>query len=233
MQLNHPKGFFITGTDTNAGKTTATKILMTEFLRKGYSILGCKPVACCEHANDICHDGLSFLELNSVNLPLSIINPMRLNFPVSPNIAAKSMGKTITVGEIFSQLKALYDLPLDFIFFEGVGGWKVPLNDTETMADLAKQLQVPVILVVGIRVGCLNHALLTYDALRQDGLPLLGWIANVIDAKTPLIEEHIETLQNWLPIPHLGIIPHHKDPLDQHWHIDIEPFLQTKQPEKV
>jgi dethiobiotin synthetase len=224
MPSINPKGFFITGTDTNVGKTTITRMLISEFISQGYTTIGCKPVSCCD-PQDNSHDGLTFLEINSLNLPLNVINPLRFNLPVSPNIAAKHFGKSIALQCVMTHLQSLYSLPLDYIFFEGIGGWQVPLNNQETMADLAKALQVPVVLVVPIKVGCLNHALLTCKALRADNVPVLGWIANLVDEKTPAIQEHIETLQHWLKMPHIGTVPFQSDLQDPTWRIDLAPFL--------
>lgn len=224
MPSTQPKGFFITGTDTNAGKTTITKMLVSEFIRLGYSSIGCKPISCVENLDSHNHDGVHYLEVNSIDLPLSMISPVRFNLPVSPNIAAKASGKEICLKELNLQLRQFYNLPLDYIFFEGIGGWRVPVNDTETVADLVKLLQIPVILVVGLRVGCLNLAMLTMEALIKDNMKIAGWIANVIEENTPVVDEHIATLQSRFDVPYLGMVPH-LSPNDNACHIDIRPLI--------
>lgn len=224
MLSNHPKGFFITGTDTNAGKTTITKMLLSELISNGYSSIACKPIACGDHSQDSNQDALHFLETNSINLPLSVISPLRFNLPVSPHIAAKAAGKTICAKELSKQLLELYQLPLDYILFEGAGGWRVPLNDNETFVDLVKLLELRVILVVGIRVGCLNHALLTTEALSQDNVQLSGWVANLIEEDTPEVEEHIATLRAKINAPFLGTVPY-LSRNDQTCYLDIKPLI--------
>lgn len=226
MRPNNSKCFFITGTDTHVGKTTLVKILIRELTRKGFSTIGCKPIACSDEHQGINEDVLAYLELNTVNLPMSVINPIRFNLPASPNIAAKISEQQICVDTLVKQLQLLYELPIDFIFFEGVGGWKVPINEKETTIDLAVKLNVPIILVVGIRVGCLNHALLTHDALLKENVQVVGWVANVIDPNTPEISEHIATLENWLKIPLLGIIPHQNYANEDTCPIDVAQLIE-------
>lgn len=222
MRSSDIKAFFVTGTDTGIGKTTVIKLLIQEFNKQGLVTIGCKPVASCEQQEEVSADAQSFLEVNAISLPLSTINPISLGLPVSPNIAAKCLDKPISLKVLLQRLKALYELPVDAIFFEGIGGWEVPINDEHTMADVAAALAIPVILVVGIRVGCINHAILTSQSIIKRS-PVLGWIANVFTADTPLINEHIMTLNQYLPLPFLGTLGHHQ--LDVSVSIDMEKLL--------
>jgi dethiobiotin synthetase len=212
MHSQPPKGFFITATDTGMGKTTVTKLLITESKKAGFSAIGCKPVACgvSEAGAGAEEDVLSYEAVNSLQLRREQINPLRFDLPVSPNIAAHSEGYTISVKHLAKQLHRLNCLPVDYIFYEGIGGWQVPLNDKETMVDLVRLLQLPVILVVGIRVGCLNHALLTWEAMVKEA-PCVGWIANIMNPSVPAIDEHIATLKQRIGAPFLGTLPFHQE----------------------
>jgi dethiobiotin synthetase len=147
---------------------------------------------------------------------LSIINPVQFSTPVSPNIAAAIEQRPINLKQVINQCKELLQQPVDYLFFEGLGGWKVPLNNNHTTVDLAKSLNLPIILVIGIRVGCLNHALLTYEAIKSAALPIAGWVANVILPDVPLVDQHIDTLKQWLDAPYLGMIPY------QHHFTDLQ-----------
>lgn len=199
MHLQKTKGFFVTGTDTEVGKTTVTRLLINSLNKQGYQTIGCKPISC-----GVDGDECIYQTINPIALDSDLVNPFHFNLAVSPNIAAKNASQTLSAKQIHSKIKKLLNLPLDCIFYEGTGGWKTPISDHETMADVAKELNLPVILVIGIRVGCLNHALLTAEAMMKDELPMAGWIANIIDETTPQIESHLNTLQNWLTIPFLG-----------------------------
>lgn len=207
MQSEVAKGFFVTATDTGMGKTTVTKILINEFKKAGFKTLGCKPIACGGSQNEDHEDVQVYQSINSLQLPREIINPLYFSLPASPNIAAQYSQKKICALDLVDKLNRLRHLPVDYIFYEGIGGWKVPLNRHETMVDVAKELQLPILLIIGIRVGCLNHALLTWDAIIQEKVPVAGWISNIIDDSTPAIEEHIDTLQQWISAPYLGEVP--------------------------
>lgn len=237
MLLNkQAKGFFVTATDTGAGKTTVTQALIYELIKKGYLAIGCKPIACGTDIHFLNEDALAYKRINSINLPMNDINPLCFELPVSPNIAAKAMGKHICLDQLIAKLHQHLCLPIDYIFYEGIGGWKVPINESETTADLAVKLQLPLIFVIGIRVGCLNHALLTWESIVREEIPVAGWIANVIDTNTPAIPEHITTLQHRISAPYLGMLTYQNAIIDLNSDLssknlnprfNIEPFLTS------
>ncbi len=205
MSLQRTKGFFITGTDTGVGKSTVTEMLIRDFNRQGFKTIGCKPISCGSN-----EDGLMLKKANPISLDQDLINPFHFDLAVSPNIAAKAANRQILAQEVSARMKELLKLPVDYVLYEGLGGWKVPINDKESMIDIVKALNLDIILVVGIRVGCLNHALLTHESILKECLPLAGWIGNVIDQNTPEINQHIITLQQWLDAPYLGLVQYCK-----------------------
>jgi dethiobiotin synthetase len=201
---------FIAGTDTGIGKTHAACALLHALRRAGYSACGMKPVAsgCAETAdgrrND---DALALQAASSTVLPYASINPVALRDPLSPHLAAAHEGVEISLAPLrtaFDQLRAGHQC----VVVEGVGGWLVPLAPELFAADIAKQWRLPVILVVGLRLGCLNHALLSARAITADGCRLLGWIGNCIEPAMDALEENLGTLERLLPSPCLGVLPH-------------------------
>ena len=203
------KIFFITGTDTHVGKTCVTAGLLQLAKQQGLSCLGLKPVAAgCEDASTgLCNeDALLLQSVSSVQLPYQQINPVALNAAVSPHIAAQKEKRVLSADRLAGFCRSSFRLA-DLTLVEGAGGWRVPINPSETMADLVRILQLPVLLVVGMRLGCLNHALLTTEAICKDGLQLAGWVANVVDPQMMYLEENIQTLQNRIHAPCLGVVP--------------------------
>lgn len=205
------KRFFITGTDTDAGKTFVSCALLTTAQQRGYSTIGLKPVAAGAEwvegqlRND---DALNLQRASSQRLPYEQVNPIVLQPAIAPHIAAEQASKRLSVQTIGGFVRGtLMTQPADLTLVEGAGGWRVPLNPRETFADLAKLLDLDVILVVGMRLGCINHAILTAEAIQRDGLKLAGWVANCIDPEMPVRQENIETLQHWLPAPLVGVMP--------------------------
>ena len=209
------KTFFVTGTDTDAGKTFVSQLMLKALNARQKKTLGLKPVAAgCEKIdgqwrND---DALKLQQAMSVALPYEQVNPVALEPPVAPHLAAQAAGKRITVDQLSGKIRGALMQPHDVALVEGAGGWLVPLNDRESLADLALNLNLPVVLVVGVRLGCLNHALLTAQSIAAMGLPLVGWVANCIDPNAALIEENIDSLKTRLPAPCLGEIPHAPEP---------------------
>jgi dethiobiotin synthetase len=203
------KTFFITGTDTDVGKTQIAAGLLHLANSQGLSTLGLKPVAAgCEKTDQGLRnqDALLLQAVSSVKLVYEQINPVTLIEPVSPHIAAQKEKRILSADRLAGFCRSSFRMA-DFTLIEGAGGWRVPINPSETMADLVRVLQMPVILVVGMRLGCLNHALLTVDAIRQDGLPLVAWVANCVDANMRALDENILTLQQRIPAPCLGVVP--------------------------
>lgn len=192
---------FITGTDTNIGKTYVTVKLLEQFNQKGFKTIGLKPVAtgCINNYNQ---DALLLQQHASVQIDYQLINPFNFIPPVSPNIACDHLNIT----KIYSALKEAFKIQANICLIEGVGGWFTPLNFKETMADLVQKIEnIEIILVVGIRLGCLNHSLLTYHAIKTAKLNLVGWIANIIDPEMEALQENITTLRNYIKEPCLEI----------------------------
>lgn len=203
-------GFFITGTDTGVGKTRAAVALMRFLRAQGRSVVGMKPVACGCFWQDggwRNEDALSLRENASLPVEYVKLNIYAFEQAVSPHLAAHKAGQAIQLDRIVCQCRGLERLA-DCVLVEGVGGWEVPLNAQERVSHLAIGLKLPVILVVGMRLGCLNHAFLTHDAMLRSGVDGAGWIANCLDSGFSCLEENIETLRFGLSFPCLGIIPH-------------------------
>ena len=201
--------FFITGTDTEVGKTFISVGLVSLLQQQGYKTVGMKPIASgCEWLDGQWknEDALALIKQSQTDLPYSLINPYAFEPAIAPHIAAEREGVTLSIAKI----KGNYDLiaeQADAVIVEGAGGWYVPLNAESTMADLAVELQLPVILVVAIKLGCINHALLTVAAIEQHGLKLAGWVANHV-AEQSESTEMIETLTSRIDAPCLGVVPH-------------------------
>ena len=140
------------------------------------------------------------------------VNPLAFEPAIAPHLAAREAGVALTVQALLKPMRHILDKHADFTLIEGAGGWRVPLADQHNLSDLAKALGLPVILVVGVRLGCINHALLSAEAIARDGLPLAGWVANIIDPKTSRLEENLATLAERLPAPCLGRVPRLKQP---------------------
>ena len=204
------KILFITGTDTDVGKTVVATGLLEAGNQQGLRTAAIKPVAAgcedrgCGPQND---DALQLQAVASHQLSYQQVNPVALNLAVAPHIAAQEQGKRLSASRLSGFCRGLTLLPIDLLVIEGAGGWRVPLNNRETLADIPKQLNSEVILVVGIKLGCINHALLTAQAIRADGLKIAGWVGNIMDSDMLCLDENIETLKQLLAEPCLGIIP--------------------------
>lgn len=204
------KGYFITGTDTGVGKTYVTVLLTRQFIAQGLKVAALKPVASGARLvdgqlrND---DALQLHAASNVALPYDIVNPYCLTTPVSPHIAAQQDNVVIEQDRIEHTVQQA-QLLAEMVLVEGVGGWYAPLSDTSSVADLAKRLQLPVILVVGLRLGCMNHAVLTARAIESSGCQLAGWIGNVIDPAYSPVEATQWYLEQHLQGKFLGLIPH-------------------------
>lgn len=203
------RAYFVTGTDTGVGKTTISSALVHQFAALGLRSVGMKPVA----SGCILQDGVLLSEdvqqlkaASNLTLPLSDINPYAFEPAIAPHIAASQAGAEIELGVIQAAYARL-EAAADVVIVEGVGGFRVPLNDTVDTADLAVALGLPVILVVGLRLGCINHALLTAEAIAARGLKLAGWIANRIDPAMSMQQENLQALSLRLQAPCLGVVP--------------------------
>lgn len=207
------QGFFITGTDTNVGKTWATVTLMRYFQVLGKTVVGMKPVASgCEMiAGKLRNEDALLLQENaSVVLDYDLINPFAYQQPVSPHLAGED--NPVDLNKIVAAFENLQQ-KAQIVLVEGVGGWLVPLNNQgDDVQALAKALNLPVIMVVAIKLGCLNHARLTYQAIVLSGLTCVGWIASCVDAEMAKLPENIQTLQKNIHAPCLGILPYSLKP---------------------
>lgn len=208
------KGYFITGTDTGVGKTLAAVALTRALVARGLRVAVMKPVAAGTvktPEGEFNDDALDLLAASNVKASYADVNPWLLHTPASPHLAARFDGVAIRHERIVgAYLRLAKDA--DLLLAEGAGGWLAPISATETMADVAEKLALPVILVVGLRLGCLNHALLTRDGIRARGLPFGGWIANRLQSEMPFANANIETLSARFGRPPLGVIPVGTDP---------------------
>ena len=204
-----PNIYFITGTDTGIGKTFVTLKLMEKAKHQGKTVLGLKPISTgCKKTKEglVNDDALKLQDASTLQLPYSQINPFAFEHPIAPHLAARSEGQTLNVKSISQKLSFIFDLPIDEVYIEGVGGLLVPLNTHEMLPDLISRLQVPIILIVGIKLGCLNHALLTVSAIKKRKLVVTGWIANFHQSDRLFGTENINYLQDKIPWPLLQII---------------------------
>ena len=211
MSQSSKRGFFITGTDTEVGKTliASALILKIKALAPNKTVMGFKPVVAGTSqspAGLTVNEDLESLKLAS-GYPgnASDLCPYLLPTPAAPHLVAKSMGVTLELTTILSAYEGMR-AQADWIVVEGAGGFLVPINEEQDLGDLAEALQIPVILVVGLRLGCINHALLTVAAIAQRGLTLAGWVANTLDADMPYLHENIDTLRARIEAPLLGIV---------------------------
>lgn len=208
------KRFFVTGTDTEVGKTVASCALLQAATAAGYRAAGYKPVASgCMMTDDGVRneDALALQAAASVALPYEMINPLAFMEPTSPHIVSALEQRPIAFRQLSAGLEQVARRA-DWVLTEGAGGWFTPLSDCTTFAEWVVQERLPVILVVGMRLGCINHALLTAQAVAASGLPLVGWIANGIQPAGRRHAEYISTLQQRIDAPMLGEIPHLQTP---------------------
>jgi dethiobiotin synthetase len=229
------KAYFITATDTDAGKTFVSAGLLHSWSKQGYKTLGFKPIASgCQKTNALDDDGLrnedaqALINAANVSLDYKIINPYTFEPAIAPHIAAQQVGIIINLESIVENILP-YQSKVDYLLVEGVGGWQVPLNDQQSVSDLARMLNFPIILVVNLRLGCINHALLTVQSIEQQGLKLAGWIANHASTDNQMSHqvENIHSLQDRIHAPFLGELPHlsgsDKEKKDKFAHfIDLE-----------
>lgn len=203
------RGYFVTGTDTGVGKTLVAAALLHAFAARGLRTVGMKPVAAgCEW-----RDGVAFWDdveqlraAANVDAAQALVNPYRFEPAIAPHIAAAQSGMAIQIEVIARAFNAL-QAQADVVIVEGAGGFRVPLNDHQDMADLVRRLSLPVILVVGMRLGCINHALLSAASIYDAGLPLAGWVANRIDPAMEQFDANLAALQQRLDAPLLGMVP--------------------------
>lgn len=206
------QSIFVTGTDTEVGKTFVTTYIMQQ-LQQRYekSVIGHKPIAAgaqWQNQQWENEDALALRAASSEELPLNIVNPICFEQPIAPHIAAEQAEHPITFDDLSCGLAEIQQYHSDFLLVEGAGGWLLPVNDAELLSDWVAEQQLPIVLVVGLRLGCLNHALLTYQAIQQSGAQCIGWVGNQVDAQFSCLQENISTLKQRLPMECLGIIPY-------------------------
>jgi len=204
-----PHGIFVTGTDTGVGKTLVATALLRAFARSGLRAVGMKPVAtgCRTDAPDRANEDVAALiDASSVRAPIDLINPYCFAPPIAPHLAAQQAGISTSLARIQESYLSLARLA-DRVVMEGAGGLLVPLNRDEDFGDLVRLLDFSVVLVVGMRLGCLNHALLTAEAIRSRDLPFVGWVANRIDPAMPFFEDNLAFLKQKLPAPLIAVMP--------------------------
>nr|WP_313406579.1 dethiobiotin synthase [Pseudomonas sp.] len=204
------QAYFVTGTDTEVGKTTIAAGLLHAARLHGLSTAAAKPVAsgCVSTAQGLRNDdALALLAQCSLPLRYEEVNPLAFEPAIAPHLAAREVGVVLDVASLYQSVRGVLDKGADFSLVEGAGGWRVPLSGAQTLSDLAVALGLPVILVVGVRLGCINHAVLSAEAIARDGLPLAGWVANIIEPQTSRLEENLVTLAERLPAPCLGHVP--------------------------
>lgn len=221
--------FFVTGTDTEVGKTAVSCALLRAAAAQGLTTAAVKPVAAGCDASGHNEDALQLMECMTSELGYEQVNPVALAPAIAPHIAAAQAGRRVQASRLAGMCRGVMMGGADLVLIEGAGGWRVPISPRETLADVARELQVGVILVVGMRLGCINHALLTAEAIRRDGLELVGWVANQAGERMTCHEENMATLQAMLPAPLLGEVPR-LDPWDPEIAaklLDIQP-IQSK-----
>lgn len=223
------RAFFVTGTDTEVGKTTIAAGLLHAARLSGLSTAAAKPVASgCEPsvAGLRNSDALALLGECTLALEYAEVNPFAFAPAIAPHLAAREAGVALTVAALAAAVRHVLDKGADFTLVEGAGGWRVPLTGNASLSDLAIELGLPVILVVGVRLGCINHALLTAEAIARDGLRLAGWVANIVDPHTARLQENLATLAERLAAPCLGQVAHLAEatPAAVAAHLDLAPL---------
>lgn len=203
---------FITGTDTDVGKTYVAVSLIEQFNEKGYKTFGIKPIAsgCWVDGKGklFNEDALLLQKASSIQGSYDLVNPIAFKEPIAPHLAANKSGITLSAKYVANKLCQSIQQHADINIIEGVGGWAVPLNDHELVADVVCSLKIPCILVVGIKLGCLNHAILTSQNMILRQVPFIGWIGNCIDPDVLEIRGNIESLTASIAAPCLGIVPY-------------------------
>ncbi|MFV0448736.1 MAG: dethiobiotin synthase [Vibrio sp.] len=223
---------FIAGTDTDVGKTVASKAILQAIASKGFTTIGYKPVAAgCERTEQGFRnsDALHLMQVATQEMPYEDVNPYALELPASPHIAAKYENLTIDYKVLSDKLEYL-KTKADTVLVEGSGGWRVPVSDTDCLSSWVKKEKLPVVLVVGVKLGCLSHAILTAESIEADGLNIVGWVANRINPGTEHYAEIIKVLESRISAPKLGEIPYvpsaKRSELGKY--INLEPLMEKE-----
>lgn len=227
--------FFVTGTNTEVGKTYATAALLVAAAERGLTTAAVKPVASgCEQTPEGLRnsDALTLMEAMTQDLEYQQVNPVALEPAIAPHIAAMEAGKRLDASRLVGICRGVISGKPDLVLIEGAGGWRLPLTPGTFLSDLPGEMELPVILVVAMELGCINHALLTAEAIRRDGLRLAGWIANFVrgpEADMPRADANLMTLKALLPAPCLGVLPFDEsgDYRNGAAHLNLDPLLSS------
>jgi dethiobiotin synthetase len=201
------KGYFVTGTDTGVGKTRVAVALVRALAARGLRVAVMKPVAAGSAPGELNEDVTALIAAANVAADVRDVNPYAFTPAIAPHVAAAMASVRIDL-DVIASAYARLAASADVVVVEGAGGWRVPLNATDDMSDLARRLGLPVVLVVGLRLGCLNHALLTADSIASLDVPWAGWVGNILDPAMPALDANVATLTSRLPKPCLGLHPH-------------------------
>ncbi len=201
--------YFVTGTDTDSGKTWVSCRLLEQAAAAGLSCYGIKPLAAGSEETPEGlrnEDALNLMAASTEKLDYELVNPVALREAIAPHIAMQKAGRPpLTAARLTGYVRGALTHKADLVLVEGAGGWRVPLNERETLAAIPRELDLPVILVVGMKLGCISHALLTAEAIQRDGLTLAGWIANRMPPEMPVLEENIAMLEKMIPAPRIEV----------------------------
>jgi dethiobiotin synthetase len=208
--MSKNSGFFVTGTDTEVGKTLASGALILKLREQGTHAIGFKPVVAGTYQDatgKILNEDVETLRIAS-NLGSDELSlcPYVLDQPAAPHLVAARQGLKLEMDVMLQSFRKIQN-QADCVVVEGAGGLLIPLNDQKDLSDFAEEIHLPVILVVGMKLGCINHALLTYEAIKARNFNMAGWIANTLTSEMPLLQENLQTLKTRIAVPFLGLIP--------------------------
>lgn len=213
------QSYFVTGTDTDVGKTVASVLLLKSLNTFGGRTLGIKPISAgCEMTNDGLRneDALKLQEASNIKVDYQIINPIAYKPFIAPHIAAAQEDEHLALSQLQDCLNKAISLHPQWLLVEGAGGWRLPLNNKGLFySEFAQQNRLKVILVVGMKLGCLNHAVLSHEAIVNDGAECVGWVANQLSANMPNYQDNMASLRSLLPCPQLAEIPYQSEPIDR------------------
>ncbi|MBV2129925.1 dethiobiotin synthase [Arsukibacterium indicum] len=203
--------YFITATDTDAGKTFISGLILQGFRALNIAAAGVKPIAAGADEQKKNSDALLLQHHSGIALPYSVVNPICYQAPVAPHLAAVNEKLPISEATLDQALASWQQLPVQQLLVEGAGGWLLPISEQRYLADWVAKQQLPVILIVGMKLGCLNHAMLTVREIARSGCQLVGWVANCVDPDMALAEQNIADLQQRITAPCLGVVPYNPE----------------------
>lgn len=201
------KRLFVTGTDTDAGKTFVVAALLHGLAQLGHRCLAAKPIAAGIGPDGKNQDAIMLQRSANVSVAYEQVNPILFAEPVAPHLAAAQHQQVINEQVLDQQLQQLSGYAADYLLVEGAGGWLLPISSERYLADWVAEQQLPVLLVVGVKLGCLNHAMLTVREIERSGCSLVGWVANCVDPNMALMQKNIEDLQQRIAAPCLAVVP--------------------------